>query len=187
MKVQTVHWVLALLVCLGCTAPAVAAPRFPQIYALDGQTLLRNGEGVRTYGVFNIRVYNAALYLTAPERRDQAVLDADTPKVIQVEFLRSASLEDTRAAWQHYLEANCRPPCVLPEAGVRQFSALLPATVAGDSQTFVFRAQGLEVQRNGQTLGHVADRRLARLVLSTWLGDVPTAPTLKRALLGEAQ
>lgn len=179
------RWTFALVTCLLCTAPVLAALQFPGTYALDGQTLVRNGAGVRTYGVFNIQVYNAALYLATRETRAEVVLDAETPKVVQMQFLRSASQEDTRTAWQHYLEANCRPPCVWPEAGARQFSALLPATVQGESQTFVFRDQGLEVLRNGQPLGRVADRRLARLVLATWLGDAPTTPALKRALLGE--
>lgn len=184
MRLQIIRCVLALATCLGGATPVLSAQQFPDTYALDGQALLRNGAGVRTYGVFNIQVYNAALYLPAREPHAQAVLDADTPKVVQMHFLRSASQEDTRAAWQHYLEANCRAPCVWPEAGVRQFSALLPATVQGESQTFVFRESGLEVLRNGQTLGRVADRHLARLVLATWLGDVPTTPALKRALLG---
>ena len=187
MRLQAIRWVLALAAVLSGANPVLAAPQFPDTYALEGQTLVRNGVGVRTYGVFNIQVYNAALYLPSRESSAQAVLDADTPKVVQMQFLRSASQDDTRTAWQHYLEANCRPPCVWPEAGVRQFSALLPATVQGESQTFVFRDQGLEVLRNGQALGRVADRRLARLVLSTWLGDVPTTPALKQALLGVAR
>ncbi len=169
--------------CLACSA--LAAPDFPPTHQMDGRALVLNGAGVRNYGVFKVQVYEAALYLVTRDARAEAVLNAPTPKALQMRFLRSASLEDTRAAWLHYLESNCKPPCPWPESGVRQLMALLPPTVQGDTQTWWFRPEGLELLRNGQTLGRVNNPQLARLALASWIGEVPTTPALKRALLGE--
>lgn len=154
--------------------------------SLDGspQTLLLNGAGLREYGPLGIDVYAAALYLTVRESDPQKLLASSTPKVLHMHFFRDGSVEDTRKAWGVYFTKNCTAPCLLPQATIAQFNALLPPTVKGETQTLSFDTQGLALARNGKTLGRIDDADFARLVLATYIGAQPTTQALKKALLG---
>ena len=55
---------------------------------------------------------------------------------------------------------------------------------AGDQETYVFRHDGVEISRNGKSLGRIEAPDFSRLLLSTWIGATPTTAALKRDLLG---
>lgn len=180
---------LALTMLL-VTAPLRAAEvivedvRFPAEWTLDdGQTLQLNGAGLRAYGLLRFKVYVAGLYLPTPSRDAEAVLQMDGPRLVHMVFLRDGKQADTVKAWEVYLQKNCPAPCTIPEAARQQFQSLLPETVRGESQTYAFTAEGLRIYRQGRLLGQIEDADFARLVLATWLGDVPTTPQLKAAML----
>lgn len=158
--------------------------RFPAEWRLpSGETLTLNGAGLRTYGMLRFKVYVAGLYLPAPDRDATSVLRMDGPRLVHMVFLRDGSQADTVKAWTVYLEKNCPASCVMSQAALAQFQTLLPETVRGESQSYAFTAEGLEVYREGQSLGLIEDADFARLVLATWLGDEPTTPQLKAAML----
>ena len=176
----------ALLLGLPLTAFAAEAGgvNFPERWQLDGQTLLLNGAGVREYGPFGIDVYAAALYLRERETQGARVLDSPLPKVVQMRFLRDVSRADTLKAWDAYFERNCVTPCVLPYEAIAAFRAFIPDARDGDTQTYRFYDGRVEIDLDGQRLGSVKGAAFARLLLSTWIGDVPTTAELKAALLG---
>jgi hypothetical protein len=173
-----------LTVALPVAAVQVSKETLPDQWALDGQTLALNGAGARDYGFLKIRVYVAALYLTKPERSSTAILGSTEPKALHLKFLRNVSRADTVAAWQHYFEQNCAAPCKLPQTEIDAFKLLVPESPLGDTQTYLFRADGVELLRNGKSLGTVRGAEFARLLLATWIGAAPTTPELKQALLG---
>jgi len=181
------HLALALL----CSWPLlslgvqVGKESLPDQWPLDGATLMLNGAGPREYGFLRIKVYVAALYVAKRDSNSAGVLDAKTPKVLHTRFLRDVELKDTLAAWDYYFEQNCKADCTLPKAQIEAFKALVPVTVAGETQTYLFRPDGVELLRNDKSLGKVEGAGFARLLLSTWIGEVPTTPALKKALLGE--
>jgi hypothetical protein len=168
------------------TAPVAAAPldELPQHWRYEGQLLVRNGAGVRQYGLLRWDIYLAALYLPARESDPQRILDGPGPKVVHMRFLRSASREDTLKAWRVYLERNCSAPCVMPAAALQRFEALVPATQSADVQTYYFDPSGVSMDLNATPLGRVEDAAFARILLATWIGEHPTSESLKRALLG---
>ncbi|MEN8664094.1 MAG: chalcone isomerase family protein [Polycyclovorans sp.] len=180
---------LALFGLLLAAAPAAAetvveGQRFPDQWRLDsGETLQLNGAGLRTYGMLRFKIYVAGLYLPSPSRDAEALLQIDAPRLLHMVFLRDGSQADTVKAWEVYLQKNCPAPCTIPEAAWQKFQSLLPETVSGESQTYLFTSEGLEVSRQGQSLGRIEDPEFARLILATWLGDEPTSPQLKAALL----
>jgi hypothetical protein len=179
--------VLALL----CTWPLLAVSAkvgkepLPDEWSVDGSKLLLNGAGPREYGFLRIKVYVAGLYLSKRETAADAILDSETPKVMYTRFLRDVSLKDTLSAWDYYFEQNCTGSCTLPKEQIEAFKALVPVTKEGDTQTYLFRADGVELLRNDKSLGIVRGGDFARLLLSTWIGEVPTTPALKKALLGQ--
>jgi Chalcone isomerase-like len=177
-------WLAAATLVLPTAAFSADTLGFAERTVLDGQPLLLNGAGLRKYGVFGIEVYAAALYLDKTSNDADTVLDSPTPKVVQLRMLRGVSREDSIKAWRHYLAANCTPPCRLAPATLAAFEQLLPAAPAGQRQSFVLRAQGLELIADGQSLGRISDSTLARVVLASWIGAVPTTAALKDDLLG---
>lgn len=180
---------LALFGLLLAAAPAsaetvVEGQRFPDQWRLDsGETLRLNGAGLRSYGLLRFKVYVAGLYLPTPSRDAAALLRIDAPRLVHMVFLRDGSQADTVKAWEVYLQKNCPAPCTIPEAAWQQFQTLLPETRRGESQTYLFTPEGLQVYREGQSLGRIEDPEFARLILATWLGDEPTSPPLKAAML----
>lgn len=168
-------------------AVQVGKESLPDQWALDGATLALNGAGPREYGFLRIKVYVAALYVAKRDATSQGVLDAKTPKVLHTRFLRDVDLKDTLAAWDYYLEQNCTGSCTLPKQQIEAFKALVPVTVAGETQTYVFRPDSVELLRNEKSLGVIQGADFARLLLSTWIGEVPTTPALKKALLGQGK
>ena len=184
--------IIRSLLALLCAWPLVAAAAqvgkesLPDDWAVDGNKLVLNGAGPREYGFLRIKVYVAGLYLSKRDTTPGAILDSATPKVLHTRFLRDVSLKDTLSAWDYYFEQNCTGTCSLPKEQIEAFKALVPVTEAGDTQTYLFRSDGVELLRNDKSLGIVPGGDFARLLLSTWIGEVPTTPALKKALLGKA-
>jgi len=164
-------------------AVAAAAPAPAPTVQVDGQVLVLNGSGVRSYSVFGIEIYAAALYLPARESSGPAVLAGPRPVVIDVRMLRAVSREDSVKAWAHYQRANCSAPCVLAPDALEGFLQRVPAAEEGALQRYVFRADRVELFDGERSLGSVVGGEFARTVLATWLGAVPSSPALKRALL----
>jgi hypothetical protein len=163
----------------------VGKESLPDQWTVDGATLVLNGAGPREYGFLKIKVYVAALYVVQRNSSSEGVLDAKTPKVLYTRFLRDVGLKDTLDAWDYYFAQNCTGSCTLPKEQIEAFKALVPVTVAGETQTYLFRADGVELLRNDKSLGVIQGAEFARLLLSTWIGAEPTTPALKKALLGK--
>lgn len=179
--------VLLLLVPSLAWAIKVGETELPETWTLNEQTLILNGAGIREYSFLRIPVYAAALYLPTRQKNESAILKATTPRVVHMKMLRDATREDSAKAWDVYLNANCKSPCVMSNESRQKFLKLVPDTRAGDTQTFVFRGGELEISRNGQSLGTIVDGAFTIVVLASWIGEVPTTENLKKRLLGITQ
>lgn len=175
-----------LCVALWWSAAAAAqtSADFPAQSNVDDLVLIKNGEGDRLYGLLRIKVYRAALYLPRRNASDTAILKMGSPRVIRMRYFHGAARDDARRAWRVYLEKNCTSPCVWPAPGTEGFLALVGMIEAGDQETYVFRHDGVEISRNGKSLGRIEAPDFSRLLLSTWIGATPTTAALKRDLLG---
>jgi Chalcone isomerase-like len=179
--------ILLLLVPSLASAVKVGETELPDTWTLNEQTLVLNGAGIREYSFLRIPVYAAALYLPARQQNESAILKATTPRVVHMKMLRDASRDDSAKAWDVYLAANCKPPCLMNNEARQKFLKLIPDTRSGDTQTFVFRESELEIFRNGKSLGTIVDAAFTIVVLASWIGEVPTTENLKKRLLGIAQ
>ena len=151
---------------------------FPDAIALDGAWLIRNGIAERRY--LGMLVYRAALYLTAPSRDAQAILDAATPRLLRLNYARAVPAETARGAWRDSYAANGRgaaPPALL--GWVRD-------VVAGNVEDYVFLADHARLAGSGRAQAVLAGAPAARDLLACWLGPAPPTEALKRGLLGLA-
>ena len=174
----------ALVFPVAAHALQVGDAVLPDQWAINGRALMLNGAGLREYGFLKIDVYAAALYLSAKMTDERQVLASTAPRVLHMHFFRNVSRDDTLKAWDHYFAENCKFSCSLPQQEIAAFKQLVPETVAGDTQTWVFQAGTAELLRNGISVGRVQGTAFSRLLLSTWIGDVPSTAELKSALLG---
>ncbi|MGH8126855.1 MAG: chalcone isomerase family protein [Gammaproteobacteria bacterium] len=165
--------------------PALAAQSaFPAKAEANGTTLVLNGQGPRLYGFFRVTVYRAALYLPKRNTTAKQILNVDAPRMIRMHYLHDVSADDVRKAWRAYLHKNCTGHCHWPAPGVDAFLALVGAVHAGDNQTYVFVPGRVDFSVNGVKIGHVQAAGFPALLLSTWIGAVPTTQQLKQDLLG---
>lgn len=175
---------LLLLLSFSALAADTAGVVFPERWTLDKTELLKNGEGLREFGVMGLDIYAVALYLQKPERDARRVLDSSAPRVIHMQFFRGIGRDDLRKAWAYGFEQNCAPPCVLPQKELAAFQAFIPDWRRGDTETYEFYAEYMNLRSNGKLIGSVHGKDFVRLLLSTWIGDAPPTPELRAALLG---
>ncbi len=183
---------LALLLTLAVplAAPAGAASlggaTLPDTYALEGQTLVLNGIGLRTLTVLSIRAYVAALYLPQRSGSGPQILAAKTPKVLLLQFLHSATKAQVENQYRAGEEKNCGSGGCDP-ADQKDFEALVaaaPAVNVGDTTTYWFTEGRVRVFANQRQIGDFRNADLAFHLLEGFIGAHPPAEDLKRALLG---
>jgi hypothetical protein len=176
--------VAAILAMSVARAAELGGIWMPNTQLVDGETLLLNGMGLRTYSILRIHIYVAGLYLEQRTDDPQMILRSTGMKLLQIKFLRDVTAAEARASWQRGFENNCRPPCYVRSNDVRHFLAAIPAFHRDDNSRLLFTARGVDVSINGHLLGRIADPHFATVILSTFIGPSPPTLQLKRELLG---
>ena len=157
----------------------------PPIWPADGLALRLNGAAVRTYSIFRVRIYMAALYLEQPSRDAETILRSDTAKLLLIRFLHDVSAERSRDAWVRGFEQNCRAPCHLSDDILSRFLASMPDFRRGDQSTLLFAGRSVQITVNARVMGTIDDAGFARAMLANFIGPYPPSETFKLALLGQ--
>ena len=154
---------------------------------VDGQTLHRNGAGLRQVPVLGIEIYVAALYLPAPSHDPAAILANPGHKAVVLTFLHRASKEQVQADFRKGERINCGEgqcdPAELPD--FERMVQATPAIERGDTATYIYDPNRLRVLSNGRVIGDYADGALSHQLLLGFLGDHPPTERLKRQMLGD--
>lgn len=181
---------LAACVLLALAGPARAASvngaTMPDTWPVDGQNLVLNGMGVRTYTVLRVRGYAVGLYLQQRSSNPDAILASPGPKAVVLQFLHSASRSDIA---EHYREGeakNCaRGECSnIDEAEFERLVAATPGAAVGDTLAYTVTKSGLHVTFNNRSLGDYS-RELGIRIVASFIGATPPSPEVKRGLLGQ--
>lgn len=157
----------------------------PNTRVVNGEKLVLNGIGLRTYSIFHIHIYVAGLYLTRRTGDANAILRSPEDKLLQLWFLHDVDAEQARSAWREGFERNCVLPCHLNPEDVRRFLAAVPPVRKGDECTILFTSWGAEISIDGRLLGRIDNPRFAEAMLATFIGPAPPTEQLKRELLGD--
>jgi hypothetical protein len=172
----------------GATMSANAAEldgvTLPDMLQAAGTPLRLNGIGMRTFSLFRIHIYVAALYLQQPTSDAEAILRSDAIKLLDIHFVHDVDAIRARDAWMTGFRDNCRAPCHLPAAAVERFLGLVPDFHKGDSSTLLFNSHSAVISVNGRVLGTVDDAAFSRAILATFIGVYPPTEPLKHGLLG---
>lgn len=175
----------ALFAAPGHTLGAeIAGVVFPREVVADGTRLVLNGVGRRTYSIFEVTVYVAALYLERRATSESSILDGSQKTLFEMNVRYPVSRDDHRASWAYALDRSCAPHCAAIAAPRARFLALIDAVAAGDRLSFYCPPGRVVVSANGSIIANIEDLAFHRVMLQSWLGRSPPTEELKRGLLG---
>ena len=175
-----------MAICLPAAAPAaeLSGIALPDAQDAAGAHLVLNGIALRTFSFLHLHIYVAGLYLEHRSSDADAIVGSSESKLLRFTFMRDIGQAQVRHAWRESLDQSCPAPCQLPARSVNAFLANVPAVHTGDTSVFAFTPQGLEVTMNGRAMGRIDDPQFVHVLLLSFLGPHPTAPDVKRELLG---
>ncbi len=180
---------LTLLALVGALTAAPAdttynGVKLPGTVDVAGHALVLNGVALRKKAVF--KVYVAGLYLTAKSTDADAVLAADAPRRMVMQFLRDVGKDKMCEAWDEALKNNT------PNASAQLKAEFV--TLCGymedikDTQQFVFTyvpGTGTEVSVAGVVKGTIAGKDFADALFKAWIGPKPgPGEGFKKNLMG---
>ena len=185
---------LSLTLCSIAPAQAVVREAPPQT-TLEGVTipsrievmerpLVLNGIALRKKAVF--KVYVAGLYLPAKSANADAILDADAPRCLVMQFLRSVSSGKLCDAWDEDLEANTPNASAGLKDEYKTLCEWMEDVGSGEQVTFTYTpGGGTTVRVKNKTKGILLGKDFADALFRSWIGPHPgPGPDFKRALLG---
>jgi len=150
-----------------------------------GERVLRlNGSGVRTKTF--VQVYEAGLYLLKPATDAQTVLDSDEPMAVRIKVTSGlvsraslvSSLKDGLA------QANRGKPEGFARETMQLQNLLQEEIKKNDIYDFVYvPSEGLNVLRNGKSLGVVPGLEFKKAFFGIWLSDYPVDRDLRKRML----
>ncbi len=181
---------LALVTGLLLTsAPALAeveesGAMFDRSVISNDQSLQLTGTGVARYRIF-FTVYAAGLYLPA-NTPAAAVLAADTPRRLEIEYFHTISADDIiRAATTKLQDQLSQAELARLTPKIEQFHALYEGVEAGDRYRMDYQPDlGTELSFNGESVGRVAGSDFAAAYFGIWLDPQdPLSQSLRDDLL----
>lgn len=196
---KSVRWGgMAAAVILGAamTTSAVAAEitladvKVPDTATVAGQTLKRNGAGIRYKAIF--KVYVASLYLSADKAdTTEKVLASPGPKRMVLTLLRTVKSDELGKMFSRGIEDNMDP---------KEFSKLVPGVLRMSNIFSKYKSlnegstitvdwlpgKGMVVLVNGEQEGEAfPEPAFFDSMMRIWLGKTPADFKLKDALLGK--
>lgn len=159
--------------------------QFADTLSIGNAPLVLNGLGVRTATIFDVEVYVAGLYIPEKSVDADAIIAANQPWRLMLQFVHDAGAADIRDAFQKGFErvtgGNLAP--------LKDRMDLLDAQIVdikeGEylSLTYDPATESTTIDLNGMS-GEIQGADFADALLSMSLGPNPPNPSLKAGLLG---
>ena len=160
---------------------------FPDQVQVGGSNLTLNGLGLRQATAFKVNVYVAALYVTKTSTDANALLGANTPSELILQFVRNVGADDLRKGWSEGFEKNAKDQLPALKDRIAMVNGWMADVKTGERLTFIYQpGTGLQVNVNGAVKGTIKGDDFAKAFLSIWLGADPPNPEIKAGMLGGA-
>ena len=162
----------------------IAGVTVPATVDAGGQALVLNGAALRKKAVF--KVYVAGLYLPAKNTDASAILAADGPRELRMEFVRDVGKDKMCEAWDESLKNNTPDADGQLQGEFKELCGWMQDLKKGDVMSFTYLpASGTTVAIAGQTKGSIAGKPFADALFKSWIGPKPgPGEGFKRDLLG---
>ena len=140
-------------------AASLAGANLPDTAVVAGKSLVLNGLGLRTE--FMVKVYIAGLYLEQKSADPEAIIKADAPKRLVMQFLHDASNKQMTDAFSEWFHDNTPEAGTTMKADIDRFLGVLEPVKVGDQMVFTYLpATGTTVTINGKDKLTIAGPRL---------------------------
>jgi hypothetical protein len=164
-------------------AASLAGVTLPDTTEVGGNSLVLNGLGLRTE--FMVKVYVAGLYLQHKSPDPSAIVKADAPKRIVMQFLHDASKKQMTDAFDESFKDNSPDAETTMKANIEGLLGALDAVKVGDQMVFTYvPGTGTTLAINGKDKTTIAGPAFGQVVFSVWLGPKPPTANLKKGMLG---
>lgn len=152
----------------------------------EGQPLVLNGVALRKK--FIVKVYVAGLYLPAPSSDAEAILAADEPRLLVMEFLRGVDKGKICDAWNDGLEKNTPDASAELTADFETLCGYMQDVEKGQRMLFHYiPGRGTVVTVAGETRGTIEGKEFADALFKAWIGPKPgPGDGFKKDLLGRS-
>jgi len=173
-----------LLAIFGLHAATLAGVTLPDTTQVGSTKLVLNGLGVRTK--YTVKVYVAGLYLEQKSSDAGAIIKADAPKRIVMQFVHSASKSQMTDAFDEAFKDNTPDAMQTMKADIDRLLGALDAVKVGDQMVFTYvPGTGTTFTLNGQDKVTIAGPAFGQVIVSVWLGPKPPNADLKKGMLGK--
>jgi len=169
---------------LDLQAGSLAGVTLPDTQQVGNTKLVLNGLGVRTK--YMVKVYVAGLYLEQKSSDANAIINADAPKQIVMQFVHGASKSQMSDAFNESFHDNSPGAVKAMKPDIdRLLSALDPVKV-GDQMVFTYiPGTGTTYTLNGKEKLIITGPAFGPVIFSVWLGPKPPNANLKKGMLGQ--
>jgi hypothetical protein len=169
---------------LTLNAASLAGVTLPDTATIGGKPLVLNGIGLRSE--FMVKVYVAGLYLPQKSSDASAIIKADEPKRLVMQFLHDASKKQMTDAFDESFKDNDASAEKAMKPDVDQLLGVLEDVKVGEQMVFTYiPGTGTTVAIDGKDKLTVAGAPFSQLVFSVWLGPKPPTANLKKGVLGQ--
>ena len=160
---------------------------FPDQAQVEGTNLTLNGLGLRQATAFKVNVYVAALYVAKTSNDANALLGANAPSQLILQFVRNVGADDLRKGWSEGFEKNSKDQLPALKDRIATLNGWMTDVKTGERLTFTSKpGAGVTVNVNGVVKGTVKGDDFAKAFLAIWLGGDPPNPEIKAGMLGGA-
>jgi hypothetical protein len=160
---------------------------FPDQAQVAGGNLVLNGLGLRQATAFKVNVYVAALYVAKASSDANALLGANAPYELILQFVRNVGADDLRKGWTEGFEKNSKDQLPALKDRIAMLNGWMADIKSGERLTFTnVPGTGVSVNVNGAAKGTIKGDDFAKAFLAIWLGGDPPNPEIKAGMLGGA-
>jgi hypothetical protein len=165
-------------------AASLAGVTLPDTEQVGSTKLVLNGLGLRTK--FMVKVYVAGLYLEQKSSDPNAILKADAPMRIVMQFLHGASKSQMTDAFDESFRDNSPDAVKTMKPDIDRLLGALEPVKVGDQMVFTYLpGTGTTFTMNGKDKLTIPGPAFGPVLLSVWLGPKPPNADLKKGLLGQ--
>ena len=165
-------------------AASLAGVTLADTAQVGGTKLVLNGVGLRKK--FVVKVYVAGLYLEQKSSAADAIVKAEAPRRVVMQFVRGVSKSQLADAFNESFDNNTPDARKTMKADIDRLRDALEPVQEGDQMVFSFiPGTGTTFAINGKEKLTIAAPAFAPVLFSVWLGPKPPTAELKKGMLGQ--
>jgi hypothetical protein len=176
--------VLALTSAFSLSAASLAGVTLPDTAQAGGTALTLNGLGLRTK--FSVKVYVAGLYLQQKSSDAGAIIKAEAPKRIVMQFVRGVTKNQMTDAFDESFNDNTPDAKKAMKADIDRLLGAFDPIKEGDQMVFTYvPGTGTTLAINGKDKLTIPGAAFGQMLFAVWLGPKPPNAGLKKGILGQ--